>query len=169
MTQILYRHYDAANTLLYVGVSLNALLRLQQHKTSHWFDDITRVDIQKFASRQEVLEAERVAITSEHPVHNIKRPKPKSAKAIKAEKLADAADESRQAIVESIVRFYPLYSVREAAQALETSMPSIQRLLSEKKLGSMVMGELRGFPIIRISGWQLIDFIEQVQAGVVKP
>jgi predicted GIY-YIG superfamily endonuclease len=169
MTQVLYRHYDSAGNLLYVGVSLNALVRLQQHKTSHWCDDITRVDIQKFASRQEVLEAERVAITSENPVHNIKRPKPKSAKEIKAEKLADAADESRQEIVRSIAKFYPLYSVQDVARELELSLPSVKRLLSEGKLGSMVMGELRGYPVIRISGWQLIDFIEQVQAGVIKP
>lgn len=169
MAQALYRHYDASNTLLYVGVSLNALVRLQQHKVSHWFDDITRVDIQKFASREEVLEAERVAITSENPVHNISRPKPKSAKAVKAEKLADASNESRQEIVSSIATFYPLYSLKEAAQVLEISMPHIQRLLSEKKLGSMFMGESRGHKVIRISGWQLIDFIEQVQAGVIKP
>jgi hypothetical protein len=169
MTQALYRHYDASGTLLYVGISLSALTRLEQHKASSWFGNIARVDIQKFETRQEALEAERIAITSERPVHNIQRPKPKSAKAIKAEKLADAANESRQGIVERMVQFYPLYSVNDAARKLEMSVPSVQRLISEGKLGSMVMGELRGFPVIRISGWQLIDFIEQVQAGVVKP
>lgn len=175
MTQSLYRHYDSSGTLLYVGVSLSALVRLGQHEASHWFDSIARVEIQRFANRQEVLEAERVAVATENPLHNVIRFKTR-AKSIKtlraemqAEKLAAAAAESRQAIVKRFVSFEPMYSVQEAARALTLSIPQTKRLIADGKLGSMVMGELRGSQTVRISGWQLVDFIEQVQAGVVKP
>lgn len=175
MTQSLYRHYDSSGTLLYVGVSLSVLVRLKQHEASHWFGSIARVEIQRFTNRQAVLEAERVAVATENPLHNVIRFKTR-AKSIKtlraemqAEKLAAAAAESRQAIVERFVSFQPMYSVQEAARALTLSIPHTKRLIAEGKLGSMVMGELRGSQTVRISGWQLVDFIEQVQAGVVKP
>jgi hypothetical protein len=35
----LYRHYDAEGNLLYVGISLNSVVRLTQHRqASGWFD-----------------------------------------------------------------------------------------------------------------------------------
>jgi predicted GIY-YIG superfamily endonuclease len=67
----LYRHFAADGELLYVGVSLSALRRLQQHQQrSPWFDHIARVEIQAFQSRGEALTAERQAIATERPTHN---------------------------------------------------------------------------------------------------
>jgi excisionase family DNA binding protein len=69
----LYRHFDKANILLYVGVSLSALNRLAQHRVvSEWFGQIHRVEIERFSTRREALEAERNAISGEKPLHNIK-------------------------------------------------------------------------------------------------
>jgi hypothetical protein len=46
--------------------------RLSKHcKTSHWFDSIARVDVERFPSRQAALAAERRAIRNEKPLHNI--------------------------------------------------------------------------------------------------
>ena len=67
----LYRHYDSNDNLLYIGVSLNALNRLSQHKrTGAWFNDISRVSIDKYETRQLVLDAEREAIVNESPKYN---------------------------------------------------------------------------------------------------
>lgn len=68
----LYRHFDVDGVLLYVGISLNALLRLAQHQAaSAWFLEITRVEIELFADRSAALEAEKRAIRDERPKYNI--------------------------------------------------------------------------------------------------
>lgn len=70
----LYRHYDSAGNLLYVGISLSFFRRLMEHRDgSGWFMDIARVDIQWFDSEMEAEEAERVAIMKEAPLHNRQR------------------------------------------------------------------------------------------------
>jgi hypothetical protein len=68
----LYRHFDAAGQLLYVGISLGVMHRLQQHlASSSWAAAIARVDVQTFCTRAEALHAERLAIESERPLHNV--------------------------------------------------------------------------------------------------
>lgn len=72
----LYRHFDSAGVLLYVGISLGPVNRLQQHKRrSGWFSQIARVDVEWFDSRAAALKAEATAIFQENPLHNIQRPK----------------------------------------------------------------------------------------------
>lgn len=67
----LYRHYDAQNNLIYIGVSLSALNRLGQHQqNSHWFSQIKKVEIETFSSRSEALIAEERAIKTENPLYN---------------------------------------------------------------------------------------------------
>lgn len=69
----LYRHFDAAGALLYVGVSLNTTARLAAHgATSGWFSEIARVDVVHYPTRDDALAAERVAIETEKPRWNIK-------------------------------------------------------------------------------------------------
>lgn len=69
----LYRHFDREGVLLYVGVSLNALQRLAAHRnSSHWFNQITRVEVETLPSREEALVAEREAVLNEKPKHNVK-------------------------------------------------------------------------------------------------
>lgn len=76
MKTALYRHFDAAGRLLYVGISNDTLRRLCQHKDrSHWFHSISRVDVQWLDSRELALAAEAMAIRTEKPEHNIKRPR----------------------------------------------------------------------------------------------
>lgn len=68
----LYRHYDAQDRLLYVGISLSAVARLTQHKSvAHWSSDIVRLTIETFPTRELALEAERAAIEAEKPLHNV--------------------------------------------------------------------------------------------------
>jgi predicted DNA-binding transcriptional regulator AlpA/predicted GIY-YIG superfamily endonuclease len=68
----LYRHFDREGRLLYVGISMNVFARLAQHRReSHWYSQITRVEIEHFDSREEVLAAEGEAIRGEKPLHDV--------------------------------------------------------------------------------------------------
>ena len=66
----LYRHFAADGTLLYVGISLSALGRLQAHRASAWSEDIARVEVETYPTRAAALAAEKAAIKSERPKHN---------------------------------------------------------------------------------------------------
>jgi hypothetical protein len=68
----LYRHFDGAGRLLYVGVSLDAVARLGRHvRFAAWTAEIARVDVERFPTREAALAAERAAIKAERPLHNI--------------------------------------------------------------------------------------------------
>lgn len=67
----LYRHFDASGRLLYIGISLNAVSRLAQHRiTSPWFEDIARIELEWHETRTAAHDAERAAIRDERPIHN---------------------------------------------------------------------------------------------------
>jgi hypothetical protein len=67
----LYRHFDSAGVLLYIGVSLSAVERLSAHnRTARWADKIARVEIERFPTRKAVLDAEAAAIKAESPRYN---------------------------------------------------------------------------------------------------
>lgn len=68
----LYRHFDAAGRLLYVGISLSAIARLGEHKAAaHWFWHIARIEVTAYATRASAMKAERLTIQREKPLHNI--------------------------------------------------------------------------------------------------
>ena len=73
MRTSLYRHFNEDGLLLYVGISLNHIARLGQHsKKAHWFDTISRVEIEHFPDRLSAEKAEYQAIRDEKPLHNIR-------------------------------------------------------------------------------------------------
>ncbi|MES2030860.1 MAG: hypothetical protein V4477_16895 [Pseudomonadota bacterium] len=69
----LYRHFSATGELLYVGIAWSALERLMTgHRTSsRWFDQIARIEIERFPSREAALSAEKAAIRDELPAFNV--------------------------------------------------------------------------------------------------
>ena len=70
--QYLYRHFDADGQLLYVGITCNPSKRLGQHRRSKdWFTDIAQTTYEKYASRADVIAAEKAAIEAEHPLWNV--------------------------------------------------------------------------------------------------
>jgi hypothetical protein len=69
--QTLYRFWRRKE-LLYVGVSSEAYKRARQHAHSaKWWLDADRVTFEKFADRNAVLAAEKKAIQTEKPKHNV--------------------------------------------------------------------------------------------------
>lgn len=68
----LYRFFDADGRLLYVGRTINPARRWREHeKKSPWFTAVAQVTRQVFATATEVDHAERRAIATERPLHNI--------------------------------------------------------------------------------------------------
>ena len=71
-TTDLYRHFNSDGILLYAGISRSALERIGSHKSnSHWYESITRVEVEKFNTRMAASKAERLAIINEKPLHNV--------------------------------------------------------------------------------------------------
>lgn len=67
-----YRYYDINDRLLYVGMSISAVKRLQMHKSkARWIDRVTTIRIEKFHSKREALNAEKKAIETERPEFNV--------------------------------------------------------------------------------------------------
>lgn len=80
----LYRHWDVDGNLLYVGISVDAIKRLQQHyDTADWYDEVASITIQKFDDRGDLERAEQLAIDQEAPIwnrtgkHKAKKARPK--------------------------------------------------------------------------------------------
>jgi predicted GIY-YIG superfamily endonuclease len=68
----LYRAFDAEGILLYAGISVNAITRLGQHMTgSAWWELVTEIRVEKYATRADALEAETKVIEVEKPLHNV--------------------------------------------------------------------------------------------------
>lgn len=157
----LYRHFNKDDKLLYVGISLCAVHRLVTHRTeSEWFEEITKITIESFNSSEDALKAEYEAIQKEFPIYNRKGNyrSPDAAAAAQAfharEKLADR------------IVFKPAYKISEAAQTLDISEGGLRRLISERRIGCVTIGtrsQTRS-PIIRITGWQIIDFLESLRS-----
>lgn len=71
----LYRHWSDRGTLLYVGISINAVARQSQHRDKPWFPRIAKITIERFETYAEAEEAELRAICYEGPIHNVKGPR----------------------------------------------------------------------------------------------
>lgn len=72
MSDFLYRHFAADGELLYAGISLSWPTRTKSHvRGSPWFDQVAEVKIEKFATRQQALQAEKEAIKTEKPRFNV--------------------------------------------------------------------------------------------------
>lgn len=68
----LYRWFNERGDLLYVGVSASLPARIKQHRHgSSFVEESSRMTIEWHNSREDALEAERVAIITESPKHNI--------------------------------------------------------------------------------------------------
>ena len=168
----LYRHFSAEDELLYIGISVSALSRLGQHeKHAPWFDEICRVTVEHFETRDEALEAERRAIETEKPTHNKhhNRLLPEKPTRFQAEK-------SRQELVSRVVRFEPFYKMAEAAELLRMSKAALKKLIQSGQLPAVVLsrttmvvkGQEREVVKYGVTGWQIIEYIERLEKGEVE-
>jgi len=67
----LYRYYDTAGALLYVGITEHPLARADSHaNASTWWPKVATARFEQFPTRDEASAAEREAIRVERPLHN---------------------------------------------------------------------------------------------------
>jgi hypothetical protein len=69
----LYRLYAADGTLLYIGVTGKLSVRFYSHsREKRWWPQVAGMRLAWYANKAEAEEAERAAIFSEDPVHNVR-------------------------------------------------------------------------------------------------
>lgn len=66
-----YRLFDDAGQLLYVGMGRNPMARWATHAEQEWWAKISRFTVEWHTSRQDARVAEWQAIRSERPMHNV--------------------------------------------------------------------------------------------------
>lgn len=67
----LYRLYDEAGVLLYIGISHQPDVRFEQHsKVKEWWPQVVRREVEWFDDRPSAAASEADAIRSEDPEHN---------------------------------------------------------------------------------------------------
>lgn len=68
----LYRLFDRRDVLLYIGIANNYGRRMEQHiRSKPWWPDVATTKIERFATRELALDAEREAIGRERPRYNV--------------------------------------------------------------------------------------------------
>jgi predicted GIY-YIG superfamily endonuclease len=71
-THSLYRFWTADHVLLYIGRTNRLPTRLNEHNLGKsWWGEVSGVTVQHFDSLAALLNAERVAIQTEHPRENV--------------------------------------------------------------------------------------------------
>lgn len=71
----LYRVFGADGVLLYVGCTMVPGQRFSQHQSqTEWWDEVKRIDVEQFVSRDLAQLAEGVAIRAEEPRYNVIAP-----------------------------------------------------------------------------------------------
>lgn len=67
-----YRLYDAADGLLYVGITLDIGRRFTTHAADKpWWSAVARIAVQHYPTRAQAVEAERAAIVADKPAWNV--------------------------------------------------------------------------------------------------
>lgn len=70
----LYRAFDSAGNLLYVGIAFASIGRLAGHRSkSTWFDRVATITVETLPTRDDAKRAERLAIRTENPMFNLVR------------------------------------------------------------------------------------------------
>jgi predicted GIY-YIG superfamily endonuclease len=68
----LYRFFDTAGRLLYVGITVDIGVRWKHHsKGKEWWADVVRATVTHYPTRDAALAAEKAAIRAEKPIWNI--------------------------------------------------------------------------------------------------
>ena len=163
MTCALYRHFNSEGALLYVGISVNAINRTRQHsKVSKWYGEISTITIQHYLNREEAIEAEGIAVKLEGPLYNIRlKPKPERHRKYRAFRATDIGVDDMRDEIDQVITLNPLYTLKEAADALGLSFGIIRR---EIDAGNLVEIKLPAPKCDRmdsyITGWQLLNWLE---------
>ena len=181
LTTALYRHFNESKELLYVGISLNAIYRLGQHKkNAHWFSTISNVSIDHFPTREEALRAETKAIQSENPAHNIQQiVKPYCWKKSEFERLQKLTEiehweNTKSDVLHKVSTLDAVYTSQEIASKLGITHKQLRECVDKELLSAILTGGYiaeNGVDRRKwiITGWSYIDFLEFLEKTAVAP
>jgi predicted GIY-YIG superfamily endonuclease len=89
----LYRFYNVAGRLLYVGLTGNPGNRIGQHRRGKtWWCEVARMEVEHCASRSALVEAETRAIERERPLYNVQGLKVRASKTAPAKRRGPSAE-----------------------------------------------------------------------------
>lgn len=155
--QSLYRHFNKAGELLYIGVSCRILQRVKEHsKHSHWWLEIARIEIEHFKDRAEVLEAEREAIKNEKPKYNIQL---RGRGFVSDQKVA--VQTAKETLIARVLALKPLYKLPEVPDAIGAPPSLIRAEINAGRLGFIDVPSAKSGKLVRyVSGYHILDWIE---------
>ena len=162
MTQTLYRHFDANNNLLYIGVSSRISQRIKEHSIhSSWWQNVSKITLEHFEIRKEVLEAERNAIIAEQPKHNIIH---KNGKIKDVKKTIEYSDYRGRFLTARLVEIPIMLSVTKWSIQLGIPKTYLQSAIEKNELGYVNIGACgpKKTPRLLCTGWQIIDWLENI-------
>lgn len=187
----LYRFFDKDSALLYVGISVRTIKRVQEHKEhSAWFFLSQKMTIEHFASREEALVAETNAIQNETPKYNIQKQikisptgrtinieqkisVKKEEEELKTDYEYFCSNLAKQKLIHRIVNVDAVYTIPEIQRLLGLKTDKIvKRLIDEKKLGASLVSSYatrnmkKEEIVIRnlvITGWQFLDYLQSLE------
>jgi predicted GIY-YIG superfamily endonuclease len=120
----LYRLYDSADALLYVGIAEDPKKRWSEHAADKpWWSNVAQRDVEWFSARELAEAAERVAITSEAPLHNVRHARPQLSGEERAELFA---------------------RYKEAVTTERTLRPQVKDAAAQEMLTGVSVGQLAG-------------------------
>jgi predicted GIY-YIG superfamily endonuclease len=160
MTQTLYRHFDASDNLLYIGVSSRISQRIKEHSMhSSWWQNVSKITLEHFETRKEVLEAERNAIIAEKPRHNIKH---KNGKIKDVKESVEYSDYRGRLLTARLVEIPIMLSVTNWSIQLGIPKTYLQSAIEKNELGYVTIGAggPQKTPRLWCTGWQIIDWLE---------
>ncbi len=69
---VVYRMFNAAGDLLYIGCTTRFIRRMTDHEHNRpWWSEVASITVEHFESGYQAAKAEAVAIRSEAPRHNV--------------------------------------------------------------------------------------------------
>ena len=160
--QTLYRHFDANDNLLYVGVSSRISQRIKEHSIhSSWWQNVSKITLEHFEIRKEVLEAERNAIIAEQPKHNIIH---KNGKIKDVKKTIEYSDYRGRLLTARLVEIPIMLSVTKWSIQLGIPKTYLQSAIEKNELGYVNIGACgpQKTPRLLCTGWQIIDWLENI-------
>lgn len=153
---VVYRLFDAADRLLYVGISNQIGLRLAQHeKDKSWWDNTARITVQRCPDRTTALAIETDAIRNENPLHNVAgRSTPE------ATREARSRQQPRRVLP---IGERPWLNLNETSQIFRLHPRTIARMIDAGEIPAHVMTRF-GRPV-RINRVELERFIAERDAA----
>jgi predicted GIY-YIG superfamily endonuclease len=144
----LYRFYAADDSLLYIGRTINPGKRMEKHRaTQPWWSDVARIEMEQLPNLETLMVAEREAIETEKPLHNIRMNgtmRRADASIVWTCEICRLPIEDEEGYL--TVDYEKLHAYTAAVSAHDTRMEAAHPEWSGKRFKTFTLGELYDYP-----------------------